>query len=201
MRTTSLCSKMHALDMIVISNLGPLQPLELPTNMNYLLTSLKTHILRTPPSQVPPKVALTCQLRNSTRSTLPTLIGLLMSPFFLLETYHYPPPPTPPPPPPPGRPNPTRSNTDEIDPKPEDHPLKLPLVIQHPPPPQNLIWTTLSPVKPSPLMTASMSTSWIPIPPPTLSIKPTSIMCLNTLLPIMDVLLIGEPIVALLDLM
>ena len=32
------------------------------------------------PPQVPPMVALTCQLRNSTRSTLPTSIGLLLSP-------------------------------------------------------------------------------------------------------------------------
>ena len=39
--------------MIVISNLGPLHPLELPTNMTYLLTSLTTHIPRTPPPQVP----------------------------------------------------------------------------------------------------------------------------------------------------
>ena len=75
-----LYSKIHALDMIVVSNLGPLQPLELPTNMNYLLTSMTIHITRTPPLEVPPMVALTCQLRNSTRSTLPTLIGLLMSP-------------------------------------------------------------------------------------------------------------------------
>ena len=72
--------QMHTLDMIVISTLGPLQPLELPTNMNYLLTSMPIHIPRTTPSQVPPMVALTCQLRNSTRSTLPTSIGLLMSP-------------------------------------------------------------------------------------------------------------------------
>ena len=34
--------------------------------------------------------------------------------------------------------------------------------------------------------------------PLTLSIKPTSIMCLNTLLPIMGLLLIGEPMAALL---
>ena len=35
MTTSSLYSKMHAYDMIVISNLGPLQPLELPTNTNF----------------------------------------------------------------------------------------------------------------------------------------------------------------------
>ena len=35
---------------------------------------------RTTPPQVPPMVVLTCQQRNSTRSTLPTSIGLLMSP-------------------------------------------------------------------------------------------------------------------------
>ena len=77
---TSLYSKMHALDMIAISNLGPLQPLELPINMNSLMTSMTTLIPRTTPPQAPPMVALTCQLKNSTRSTLPTLIGLLMSP-------------------------------------------------------------------------------------------------------------------------
>ena len=47
MITTSLYSKMLASDMIAISNLGPLQPLELPTSMNYLLTSMTTHIPRT----------------------------------------------------------------------------------------------------------------------------------------------------------
>ena len=44
MTTTSLYSKMHALGMIVITHLSPLQPVELPTNMNYLLTSMTTHI-------------------------------------------------------------------------------------------------------------------------------------------------------------
>ena len=63
---------------------------------------------------------------------------------------------------------------------------------------QTLIWKTLNPVKPSPLMTPPLSTSWIPIPPLTLSLKPTSIMCLNTNLPIMGLLLTGEPMVALL---
>ena len=43
MKTTSLYSKMHALGMIVLTPLSPLQPLELPTNMNYLLTSMTTH--------------------------------------------------------------------------------------------------------------------------------------------------------------
>ena len=98
MTTTSLYSKMHALDMIVISNLGPLQPLELPTNMNYLLTKMTAHIPRTTPPQVPPMVALTCQLRNSTRSTLPTLIGLLMSPPLLLGNLPLPLPLADPPP-------------------------------------------------------------------------------------------------------
>ena len=37
MTTTSLYSKMLASDMIAILNLGPLQPLELPTSMNYLM--------------------------------------------------------------------------------------------------------------------------------------------------------------------
>ena len=59
-----------------------------------------------------------------------------------------------------------------------------------------MIWTTLNPVKHSPLMTPPLSTSWTPIPPLTLSIKPTSIMSLNTPPLIMDLLLIGEPMVA-----
>ena len=81
-----------------------------------------------------------------------------------------------------------------------DPPLTLPQVIQPLQIPlQTLIWTTLIPVKPLPLTTPPLSTSWIPIPPLTLSIKPTSIMCQNTLLPNMGLLLIGEPMVALLD--
>ena len=80
MTTTSLYSKMHALGMIATSNLGPLLPLELPINMNYLMTSMATLIPRTTPPQAPPMVELTCQLKNSTRFTLLTLIGLLMSP-------------------------------------------------------------------------------------------------------------------------
>ena len=80
MTTTSLYSKMHALGLIVLTHLGPLQPLELPTNMAYLLTSMTTHIPRITPPWAPPMVALTCQLRNSTRSTLPTLLDLLLSP-------------------------------------------------------------------------------------------------------------------------
>ena len=58
----------------------PLQPLELPTNMTSLMTSMTTHTPKITPPQAPPMVALTCQLRNSTRSTLPTSIGLLLSP-------------------------------------------------------------------------------------------------------------------------
>ena len=80
MTTTSLYSKMHPLGMIVLAPLSPLQPLELPTNMNYLLTSMTTHIPKITPHQAPPMVAMSCQLRNSTRSTLPTSIGLLLSP-------------------------------------------------------------------------------------------------------------------------
>ena len=72
--------QLHALGMIVITHLGPLQPLELPTNMKYLLTSMTTPLSRTPPPQAPPPVTSTCQLRNSTRSTLPTLMGLLLFP-------------------------------------------------------------------------------------------------------------------------
>ena len=60
-----------------------LQPLELPTNMTCLLnilTILTTSIPRITPPHAPHMVALTCQQRNSTRSILPTSIGLLMSP-------------------------------------------------------------------------------------------------------------------------
>ena len=80
MITTSLYSKMHALGMIVLTHLSPLQPLELPTNMISLMTSMTTHTPKITPPQAPPMVALTCQLRNSTRSTLPTSMGLLLSP-------------------------------------------------------------------------------------------------------------------------
>ena len=93
-----LYSKIHALDMTAISNLGPLQPLELPTNMNSLLTSMILHIPRTTPPQVPPMVALTCQQRNSTRSTLPTSIGLQLSPPLPLGNLPLPPPLADPPP-------------------------------------------------------------------------------------------------------
>ena len=72
--------QMHALGMIVLTHLSPLQPLELPTNMNCLLSSMTTPTPKITPSQVPPMVSLTCQLRKSTRSTLPTSIGLLLSP-------------------------------------------------------------------------------------------------------------------------
>ena len=90
-------------------------------------------------------------------------------------------------------------NTHGTDSHLEYPPLKLPQVIQPLQIPlQTLIWTTLNPVNPSPSMTPPLSTSWTPIPPLTLSIKPTSIMWLNTLLPIMDLLLIGEPVVDLL---
>ena len=93
-------------------------------------------------------------------------------------------------------------HTHDTDSHPEHPPTDTPTGDPTPQIPlQTLIWTTLNPVKPSPLMTPPLSTSWIPIPPLTLSIKPTSIMCLNTLLLIMGLLLIGEPMVALLDLM
>ena len=83
---------------------------------------------------------------------------------------------------------------------PSSLPLKLGQVIQPLQSPlQTLIWTIMNPVKCSPLMNPHLSTSWTPIPPLTLSINTTSIMCLNTLLPIMGLLLIGAPMVALLD--
>ena len=77
---SSLYFKMHALGMIATSNLSHLLPLELPINMNILLTSMRTLIPRITPPQAPPMVALTCQLKNSTRFTLLTSIGLQMSP-------------------------------------------------------------------------------------------------------------------------
>ena len=93
-------------------------------------------------------------------------------------------------------------NTHDTDPSPEDPPTDTPTGDPTPQIPlQYLIWTTLNPVKPSPLTTPPLNTSWIPILPHTLSIKPTSTMCLNTLLLIMGLLLIGEPMVVLLDLM
>ena len=95
-------------------------------------------------------------------------------------------------------------NTHDTDPSPELQPTDTPTGDPDPLPPdslQTLIWTTLNPVKPSPLMTPPLSTSWIPILPLTISIKPTSTMCLGTLLLTMGHLLIGEPMVALLDLM
>ena len=92
--------------------------------------------------------------------------------------------------------------THGTDPHPEQPPTDNPTGDPTPPPPQiplqTLIWTTLNPVKPLPFMTPPLSTSWIPIPPLALSIKPTSSMCLNTPLLITDLLLIGEPMVALL---
>ena len=105
----------------------------------------------------------------------------------------------------------TRSNpppkrtvdTHDTDPSLEHPPTDTPTGDPNPPqiPLQTLIWTTLNPVKPSPLMTPPLSTSWIPILPHTLLIKPTSIMSQNTLLLTMGPLLIGEPMVALLVLM
>ena len=87
--------------------------------------------------------------------------------------------------PPPDPPPPTKRavNTHDTDPSPEQPPTDTPTGDPSPQSPlQTLIWTTLNPVKPSPLMTPPLSTSWIPILPLTLSIKPTSIMYLNTLL-------------------
>ena len=101
-------------------------------------------------------------------------------------------------------------NTHDTDPHPEHPPTETPTGDPTPPPPpppppqlpmQTMIWTTLNPVRHSSSMTPPLSTSWTPIHPLTLSIKPTSIMCLNTPLLIMDLLLIGEPMVALLALM
>ena len=56
-------------------------------------------------------------------------------------------------------------NTHDTDPTPSIPRLTLPQVIQPLQIPlQTLIWTVLNPVKPSPLMTLPLSTSWTPIP-------------------------------------
>ena len=91
-------------------------------------------------------------------------------------------------------------NTHDTDPSPEHPPTDTPTGDPTPPDsPADPDLDNMNPVKPSPLMIPPLSTSWIPIAPLTLSIKPTFIMCLNTLLPIMGLLLIEEPMVALLD--
>ena len=74
-------------DMIATSNLGLLLPLELPINMNFLMTSMTTLIPRITPPQALPMVALICQLKNSTRFTLLNSIGLLMSPLLPLGSH------------------------------------------------------------------------------------------------------------------
>ena len=233
MTTTSLYSKMHALGMIVLTPLSPLQPLELPTNMNYLLTSMTTH---------------TPQDYSSSGTTYGG-IDMPAEEFDQVHTSNLNRPPNvstltprkPIPSPPTGRPTPRRSPGPIFLPAniykllsdvaikelkkhnattrstlhtkglsipitqtltPSSHPLKLPQVIQPLQIPlQTMIWTTLNPVMHSPLMTPPLNISWTPIPPLTLSIKPTSIMSLNTPPLIMDLLLIGEPMVALLVLM
>ena len=172
-------------------------------------------------------VALTCQLWNSTRSTpvstltprkptpspppgrptprrspgpifLPANIYKLLSDVAIKElkrhnaTTRSTPPPK------------RAVNTHDTDPHPELTPTDADTGDPTPPPLillQTLIWTTLNPARPSPLMTPPLSTSWTPSPPLSQSIKPTYIMCRNTPRLIMDLLLIGEPMVALLDLM
>ena len=69
-----------ASDMGAIKTLNPLQSLELPTKMTCHLTIMTPSIPRITLPQAPHIVALTCQQRNSTRSILPTSIGLLLSP-------------------------------------------------------------------------------------------------------------------------
>ena len=65
------------------------------------------------------------------------------------------------------------------------NPLKLaPVIYPHLIPLETVIWTTLTPVKPSHLMTPSLSISWMLTPPTTLSTKHSSIMYLNTILPL-----------------
>ena len=90
MTTTSPCSKMPVSDMIAVSSLDPLQPLELPTNMTCLLTIMNTSIPRITLPQAPHMLALTCQQTNSTRSILPTSIGLLLSPPLILGNFSIP---------------------------------------------------------------------------------------------------------------
>ena len=177
-------------------------------------------------------VALTCQLRNSTRSTLQTSIGLLLSPPLPLGSLPLPllladpttegllapssflptykllsdvaikelkkhnattrstPPPK------------RAVNTHDTDPHPKHPPTDTPT--GDPTPPDSPADPDLDNTQPCEAFTFDDSTlehivdTYSPL---TLSIKPTSTMCLNTPLLIIDLLLIGEPMVALMNLM
>ena len=97
-------------------------------------------------------------------------------------------------------PTPNRDvNTHDTDPHPKPPPTDIPIGdTTTPDSPADRDLDNTEPCEAFTLMTPPLSTSWTPIPPLTLSIKPTSIICLNILLPIMGLLLIGAPMVALL---
>ena len=74
-------------------------------------------------------------------------------------------------------------NTHDTDPSPEQPPTDTPTGDPTPlDSPADPDLDNTEPCEAFPLMTPPLSPSWIPILPLTLSIKPTSIMCLNTLL-------------------
>ena len=179
--------------------------------------------------QAPHMVALTCQQRNSTRSILPTSIGLLLSPPLPLGNLPIPllladpsrkstgpiylpaniykllsdvaikelkkhnattrstPPPK------------RAVNTHDTDPHPEHPPTETPT--GDPTPPDSPVDPDLDNTEPCEAFTFDDSTlkHLMDAYSPSYSVtKPTSIMCLNILPPIMGLLLIWEPMVALL---
>ena len=90
-------------------------------------------------------------------------------------------------------------NTHDTDPQPDQTPTETPT--SDPTPPESPVDTDLDNTEPCEAFTFDDSTLehlMDAYPPLTLSTKPTSIMRLNTLPPIMGLLLIGEPMVALL---
>ena len=90
-------------------------------------------------------------------------------------------------------------NTHDTDTPPENTPTESPT--SDPTSPDSPVATDLDNTEPCEAFTFDDSTLehlMDAYPPITLSTKPTSVMCLNTLPPIMGLLLIGEPMVALL---
>ena len=186
--------------------------------MNYLLTSTTTPTPQITPPQAPPMVALTCQLRNSTRSTTPNSTNPTFSPCTGRPTPRRSPGPiflpaniykllsdvaikelkkhiattrsTPPP---------KRAvNTHDTAPHSEQPPTDTPTGDQAPA--DSPADPDLDNTEQCEAFTFDDSTlehimdTYSPL---TLSIKTSSTMCLNTPLLIMDLLLIGEPMVEL----
>ena len=90
-------------------------------------------------------------------------------------------------------------NTHDTDPQPEQTPTDTPT--SYPTRPDSPVDTDLDNNEPCEAFTfddSALEHLMDASPPLTLSTKPTSIMCLNILPPIMGLLLIGEPMVALL---